>query len=96
MKKQKQQTEVFKRFISIKESEVSEAVCLLDESADKLDLMESLLMIWDEDQMVFDQSMATGLGHILGDIGHDIRLISANIMAGVDEKTKKAKAALKI
>ena len=87
----KKQTEFFKKFIKTKEGEVSDVICLLDECADKLELLEDSLIFWKTNDISFSETSAKGLGRILGNIRDDIRLISAEMMTDVKKDVAELK-----
>ncbi len=102
---EKKQTEAFKNFIRYKESDISDVLCPLERCADKLEMIEDYFLFRDErESRELNETLANGLGHIVGDIKDDLRLIIAEMMIEVDkdiaafkkrraeEKMEKAKA----
>jgi hypothetical protein len=82
----KEQTEVFRKFVESKKGNVSDVICPLNECADKLEILEDYFLFRDhEDGFDVDERMANGLGHIVGDVKDDLRLIIAEMMVDVDK-----------
>lgn len=83
---EKKQTEVFKNFIRVKEMEVSDVLCLLEECADKLEMVEDYFLFRnDQESRELDERLANGLSHIVGNVKDDLRLITAEMMVDVDK-----------
>lgn len=81
----KEQTEAFRNFVKDKKFQVSDAICLLDDCADKLEVLEDYFLFRDtkESSFEFDDRMANGMGRALCDVKDDLRLISAEMMIDV-------------
>jgi len=89
---EKKQTEVFKNFIRVKEMEVSDVLCLLEACADKLEMVEDYFLFRnDQESRELDERLANGLGHIVGDVKDDLRLITDELMVEVDKDVAELK-----
>jgi hypothetical protein len=81
----KKQTEAFRNFIKAKEWDVSELIGLVDRCADRLGVLQDFLTFWNENDCAFNEATAKGLADILGDVRHDVRLISGELMIDVNK-----------